>query len=207
MPLPRFQNLEEDKQNAILAAAASEFADHGFGAASFNRIIKRAGVSKGAMYYYFADKDDLFRTVLDVATARWMAEVGAPFEADGPRAFWDACEALYARSLRFMLRDPLNASLCLSISRARARLEGHPALLQQQELMVAWTRALFVQGRKVGAIRADAPDDLLVEAAIAVMDAGDRWLAKRWDDFGEADVDPTAKLMIGMFRRLGGVDA
>lgn len=206
MPLPRFQNLEEDKQHAILTAAAQEFAERGFAGASFNRIIRRAGISKGAMYYYFADKDDLFRTVLDVATERWIRDVGLPFEADGPAAYWDACESMYARSLRFMLAEPLNAALCLSISGARARLEGHPALLEQQGLMVQWIQGLVGQGRRLGAIRADLPDDLLIEAAIAVMDAGDRWLSSRWATFGEQDVEPTAVLMIGMFRRLGGVE-
>jgi len=204
MPLPRFQNLESEKQDAILGAAAQEFAEHGFGQSSFNRIIKAAGISKGAMYYYFADKDDLFRTVLSEATNRWLREVGLPFEADGPAAYWDALESLYARSLRFMLRDPMNAALCLSISGARARLEGHPALLEQQELMVAWTEQLIGQGRALGAIATGVPDDLMVQTAIAVMDAGDRWLASRWGELSEDDVEPTARLMIGMFRRLGG---
>jgi TetR/AcrR family transcriptional regulator len=204
VPLPRFQNLEPEKQDAILRAAAQEFAEHGFAQASFNRIIKSAGVSKGAMYYYFSDKDDLFRTVLSEATRRWLAEVGLPFEADGPAAYWDALESLYARSLRFMLRDPMNAALCLSISRARERLEGHPALLEQQELMVAWTEQLIRQGKALGAITAEGPEDLLVQAAIAIMDAGDRWLATRWGEMSEDDVEPTARLMIGMFRRLGG---
>ena len=33
---------------------------HGFENASLNRIIKKAGISKGAMYYYFDDKMDLY---------------------------------------------------------------------------------------------------------------------------------------------------
>jgi len=62
VPLPRFQNLDETRRRAILAAAAEEFGERGFAQASYNRIIERAGISKGAMYYYFADKDDLYRT-------------------------------------------------------------------------------------------------------------------------------------------------
>ncbi len=51
MPLPRFEKLDEPRRRAILAAAAEEFGDLGFDGASYNRIIKRAGISKGAMYY------------------------------------------------------------------------------------------------------------------------------------------------------------
>jgi hypothetical protein len=39
------------------------------------------------------------------------------------------------------------------------------------------------------------------------MDAGDRWLAENWGELGEDDVDATASMMIGMFRRLGEGDS
>ena len=63
-PRPRFETLEPARRSAILDAAAEEFAARGFEAASYNRIIERAGTSKGAMYYYFEDKADLFTTVV-----------------------------------------------------------------------------------------------------------------------------------------------
>jgi AcrR family transcriptional regulator len=203
MPLPRFEKLDDERKESLLTAAAQVFAERGFEAASFNHIIEKAGVSKGAMYYYFADKDDLFCTVLDVALARWVGEVLEPFDADGPQAFWDGCEAMYARSLRFVLTDPLDAALCLSITRAKARLEGHPKLLEQHALMRTWMAGLLAQARAVGAIRQDIPDDLLVHAAMALMDAGDRWLADRWGELKESDVEKTAAMMVGMVRRLG----
>lgn len=217
MPLPRFEKLPDERKDSILVAAAQEFAEHGFAGASFNQIIQRAGISKGAMYYYFADKDDLYCTVLDVALSRWLAELSLPAvpprnqeetglgSIDSASAFWAACTSVYAQSLRFMLRDPLNAALCLSISRARARMEGHPKLLEQKELMRAWTSALVLQGQSVGAVRDDLPLDLLVHSCLAIMDAGDRWLAEHWSELGEGDVDRTAAMMIGMFRRLGEV--
>src|SRR5436190_11854477 len=117
MPLPRFEKLDPPRKTSILAAAAEEFGERGFEGASYNRIIERAGISKGAMYYYFADKDDLYRTVLDAALALWLSDVGfQTFEADDAEAFWRACREMYERSLRFMLADPKNAALCLSVT-------------------------------------------------------------------------------------------
>ena len=203
MPLPRFERLDEPRKETILAAAAAEFGERGFDQASYNRIIERAGISKGAMYYYFADKDDLYRTVLDAALAQWLAHVGFPFEADDPASFWSACEAMYARSLRFMLADPKNAALCLSIAKARERLEGHPVLTMLNERMIEWTSALVAQGQALGAIRADVPADLLVHAGLALMDAGDRWLAARWSELNEDAVESTAKTMVDLYRRVG----
>ncbi|MBL8975425.1 MAG: TetR/AcrR family transcriptional regulator, partial [Myxococcales bacterium] len=76
MPRPRFATLAPDRRAAILAAAAAEFAAHGIDGASYNRIIARAAVSKGAMYYYFDDKQDLLRAVLDDASERAAAAIG-----------------------------------------------------------------------------------------------------------------------------------
>ena len=203
MPLPRFDKLDEPRRRTILGAASEEFGQHGFENASYNRIIERAGISKGAMYYYFADKDDLFRTVLDAAIAQWLTQVGFPFEADDAASFWAACESMYARSLRFMMDDPRNGALCFAIINARARMEGHPALLDLNEQMLMFTSQLVEQGKRLGAVRDDVPADLLVHAAFALMDAGDRWLAQRWDEFTADAVDSTAKMMVGLFRRLG----
>ncbi len=203
MPLPRFEKLDEPRRRTILTAAALEFGDRGFENASYNRIIERAGISKGAMYYYFADKDDLFRTVLEAATVQWLTHVGFPFEADDAASYWAACEAMYGRSLRFMLNDPENGALCLAIIHARARGEGHPALTALNEQMQGFTTQLVEQGQRLGAVREDLPADLIVEAALALMDAGDRWLARRWDEITPEAVDATASMMLGLFKRLG----
>lgn len=204
MPLPRFEKLDPPRKKSILGAAAEEFGERGFEGASYNRIIERAGISKGAMYYYFADKDDLYRTVLDAALTLWLTHVGfQTFEADDAESFWRACREMYERSLRFMLADPSNAALCLSVTRARERLEGHAALSSLNERMVEWTRELVRKGQEVGAIRGDLPNELLVQMGLAMMDGGDRWLARRWNEIGEGDVEATAKTLVDLFRRVG----
>jgi AcrR family transcriptional regulator len=203
MPLPRFNNLDEPRRTAILAAAAEELGERGFTGASYNRIIERAGISKGAMYYYFADKDDLFRTVLSVALEQWLAFAGFPFQADDEASFWAACESMYVRSLRFMLADPRNSAVVLAVTRARERLEGHPALLELQQRMREWTSALVEHGRAVSAIRSDIPAELLVQIGLSMMDAGDRWLASHWKEITPDKVESTAKVMVDLFRRVG----
>ena len=200
MPLPRFQHLDAPRRQVILAAAADEFGERGFAGASYNRIIERAGISKGAMYYYFADKDDLFRTVLDTALALWFEHVAGPFRADDADSFWAACRAMYARSLQFMLDDPRNASLCLAITRARERLEGHPALVELTTRMHTWTSELVRYGREVGAVRTDVPADLMVHVALSMMEAGDRWLASRWNETTPESVESTAAMMVNLLR-------
>ena len=203
MPLPRFERLDAPRREAILTAAGSEFSEHGFERASYNRIIAAAGISKGAMYYYFADKDDLYRTVLREAITRWVSNVGSPTIATTATEFWEEAERVYARSLRLMLDDPMTGALCLSATRARQRLEGHPALLELNEHATAWTRALITHGQSIGAIRKDLPPDLILHIGLSMMDAGDRWLADRWDEIERDDVDGIAKQMVKLLRRVG----
>jgi AcrR family transcriptional regulator len=58
---------EEDssKRRQILDGARKVFMDLGFDAASMNEIARSAGVSKGTLYVYFADKNRLFEAILE----------------------------------------------------------------------------------------------------------------------------------------------
>ena len=60
-----FRKLKQDRQDDILDAAASVFAEMGFSGSNIPSICKRAGVSTGGLYKYFKNKEALFRAVLD----------------------------------------------------------------------------------------------------------------------------------------------
>ncbi len=61
---PRWRRLPEERPQQILDAALAEFGERGLGAARLEDIAKRAGVSKGTIYLYFANKEELFRGVI-----------------------------------------------------------------------------------------------------------------------------------------------
>ncbi|MFH8795997.1 ScbR family autoregulator-binding transcription factor [Streptomyces sp. NPDC017941] len=52
-------------RKAILAAAAEVFDDVGYEAATISEILKRSGLTKGALYFHFASKEELAQGVLD----------------------------------------------------------------------------------------------------------------------------------------------
>jgi len=64
LPSTTFLNLPEEKRQKLMDAATQEFASKSFADASINQIIKEAGVSRGSFYMYFADKEDLFRYLM-----------------------------------------------------------------------------------------------------------------------------------------------
>ena len=59
--MPRPARVSPDR---ILAAAALEFAERGFGGARVDRIARRARVNKAMLYYHFKSKQGLYRTLL-----------------------------------------------------------------------------------------------------------------------------------------------
>ena len=66
----------------ILRAAASEFAERGFGGARVDRIARRARVNKAMLYYHFESKERLYRTLLrrmfGLAAERLQAIAASP---------------------------------------------------------------------------------------------------------------------------------
>jgi len=61
--------LREDRsercRRLVLDAALRLFSRHGYGATSVRQIAEEAGVSVGAVYHHFPDKEAMFRTLID----------------------------------------------------------------------------------------------------------------------------------------------
>lgn len=73
----------EQTREDILAAASRVFATRGFHAASLDAIADEAGFSRGAVYYNFADKDELFLELLDRRCAERAQDLREVFTGDG----------------------------------------------------------------------------------------------------------------------------
>lgn len=63
-----FDRASEERKNRILETGIEEFASKGYAKANVNVIAKKAGISIGLMYKYFATKEDLFITCLQRGT-------------------------------------------------------------------------------------------------------------------------------------------
>ncbi len=51
---------KKEVKDKILASAKSEFLKHGYEGASLRTIAKNLGLSKGVIYSYFDNKEDIF---------------------------------------------------------------------------------------------------------------------------------------------------
>lgn len=198
----RFANLDPERRTQILRAAAEEFAAHGYAQASYNRIIEHAGSSKGAMYYYFEDKADLYVTVLRDCLARFQAFLGPLPTVDSAEGFWTATEAMFVRGMHFYEVDPTAVGLTRSLTASVAHGDTAAPLAELRAFTAAWMRGLVEVGQALGAIRTDLPVDLLLTVAVSVSDGIDLWLARHIDHLSVPELEAAAAQFVDLYRRM-----
>jgi len=85
--LGAFEKLSPKTQISILNAAANVFAEEGYHYASISNICRKAGVSNGALYKYFKNKESLFFSVLDYSVLMVETELYKKYIVDGKSMF------------------------------------------------------------------------------------------------------------------------
>ncbi|MDD3346672.1 TetR/AcrR family transcriptional regulator [Oscillibacter sp.] len=90
----------------ILDSALAEFARQGYGLSSVNTICTAGGISKGILYHYFKDKDDLYllcvKDLFDSLSAYLSAKISNPSSPNASRL-----EQYFDARLQFFHEHPL----------------------------------------------------------------------------------------------------
>jgi len=158
-----------DARETLLRAAAEVFAERGFRHASIEEVAARAGYSKGAVYWHFASKDELFLALIADridAPTREMIDLlsSAPPDRDmapeGSRRFVE----LIAQQRDLLLLDHDYWSRAVRDDELRARYAERRA-----ELRAALGEALAVRARHLGAPPLEMPAE---DVATIVMALG-----------------------------------
>ena len=70
----RLSNLDEKKRIKIINSAMEEFSKNTYDKASTNRIVEKAGLSKGSLFNYFGSKERLYK-YLEIFSVKEMTDV------------------------------------------------------------------------------------------------------------------------------------
>ncbi len=140
-----------ETKNLILNAAALVFSDRGYTKASISDIAAIAGLTKGAVYWHFASKEDMGIAVVAQMYSSWpqmLADVTAQHDD-----VLTAITAIVRAAARQFREDPITQAA----KRLLAEL-GRDALARLPQPYVGWEKALaalLAEGLSRGQVAAD----------------------------------------------------
>jgi AcrR family transcriptional regulator len=140
-------------REAILDAAESRFAAHGFDATTIKQIAGAVGVNTALLYYYFTDKEALYAAVIARLLERLSGEMVHSMAAGA-----SPDEAIRAFSARQGAVFSANPRLIKIVGRELIDHEARHAQAPIRQLAAttfARLHALVVAGQKAGLFRAD----------------------------------------------------
>lgn len=190
-PSPRFHRLPEERREHILAVARRHIAEEGPEGMSVNRVIADAGISRTSAYMYFDGKDDLVAEVYRDFTERILAVAGEWEDVETADAFWAQLRASSERMRAHHAENPEDLALL-----------GHWPDDLPMPNPDGWLEAILDNGRALGEVRRDVPEELMSAATQAVLQACDSWaIAMMLDGRGsQEDLEPVWILLRGLWK-------
>ncbi|MET0134828.1 MAG: TetR/AcrR family transcriptional regulator [Kibdelosporangium sp.] len=79
----RRTDYSESTKQALVDSATELFTRNGYAATSLDAIVKRARVTKGALYHHFSGKQALFEAAFNQVEQRAMAQLGKAVDSGG----------------------------------------------------------------------------------------------------------------------------
>jgi AcrR family transcriptional regulator len=162
--VPRISQDQLDaRRREILAGARTCFARHGYEGATVRRLEDEIGLSRGAIFHHFRDKESLFLAVAEDDAAAMVATVAEHGLVQVmrdllARAAEPAVEATGEPEVTGWLGTQLEVS-----RRLRTDPEFAKRWAARSEAISAATRDRLIRQRDAGVLRADVPVDVLAQ--------------------------------------------
>ena len=177
-----FTRLPPEEQERILAACVAEFAEHGYRQASTNAIVRRAGIPKGTLFFYFGSKKELYLYVIDQAVARYTA-LSEQDAADPPDDLFERLLYFGQARMRFAIGQPHLYRLFFNAF-VNAPEEIRAGLQNRFSDYAAVSMQRLFQGLDRSPFRADVPVERVVDLVFLVLEGIYNRYLSRWQGLG-----------------------
>lgn len=192
-----------ETQKTLRREARKIFAKKGYSGANTNELVQRARVTKGALYHHFANKRELYHSVVEDMERELVERIegAATAAAGGRRDPWER--------LRVMCRAYLDA--CRDPALARMLVLEAPVVLgwktwcdlEQKYEVAAFARCLEEANRDAGAL--PEPAETLAQVILGALTTGARVIATAADpSAARNDVQKTIDRLIAGLRSTSG---
>jgi AcrR family transcriptional regulator len=144
----------------LVHVALKLFAEKGFEGTSVQEVVAAAGVTKGAMYHYFAAKDDLLAEIYARVLRMQMERLTAFVEAD-----MSVADRLFAAAADVVVTTIENLDSTTVFFRSLHQLTADTAtdVRRQRRRYHETFRGIVAEGQQAGVFRDDIPADLVVD--------------------------------------------
>jgi TetR/AcrR family transcriptional regulator, acrAB operon repressor len=176
--MPRPKQADPLARRQILAAALVVFSQRGYAGTTLDDITAEANLSKGAIYWYFDNKADLFASLLGERASVFSELLDdAARRAQGPLA---ALRAMWLRWMEALESDP-GYQAYARLAHLRVEVADEPAKSMEarrteerraQALVTEWLLAAMAAG--------ELPAQLDVEAAALTFVGAGSGLVRAW---------------------------
>lgn len=158
-----FKKLPPKRQAEILEAAARVFAEKGYHHASTPDICARAGISNGALYKYFRNKEAVWVSVMQHGIDRMINELFRR-STDRSASFCEAIESLFEGLRRFTNRYRPYVQIWVDLSSCSMnRFSGEVAAKVEEEGRKLF-RGLIEEAKERGEIDPSLNTELVTHA-------------------------------------------
>lgn len=115
---PRWARRKEDRPQELLCAALHVFGEKGYAGARLEDVAKRAGVSKGTVYLYYSNKEELLKAVVtehispivgEAASHQDEATSSAQMISDALHLWWDRYGSTELAAITKLILSEANA--------------------------------------------------------------------------------------------------
>ena len=153
MPKELFKTISHGKRRRIMQVAAKEFARYGYHETNVNRLAEKAGISKGAIYVYFSNKEDLF-----ISTVQYwfkdFARVAEEILMEESDSF-TKLENYLVRMIEFGIKNPALVINYLNLYSAGMAKFSRAMSSQIERIGASYLFGILEQGVKKGEVRRD----------------------------------------------------
>jgi AcrR family transcriptional regulator len=170
--MPRISAAHEQQvRDRIIKAAVTVFSDKGYHRATISDVVQRSGLSVGAIYTHFRNKEELFLHSCDQISGQGLDEMAlrlAPLTSTADRL--RAAVAYYVETIDEFDDAPGQVGLVRAWAEAGDEPGVREMLVRRRERLVGAAQLLIQEGVSRGELPASLDVDAIARGFMALLD-------------------------------------
>ncbi len=182
--------------DSLLRTAVKVFHERGYDGTSMEDLAKRLGITKSAIYYHVASKEDLLRLSVDRALDALFAVAEEPESATGPAI--DRLHHVVRRSVEVLIDEMPFVTLLLRV-RGNSKVERR-AVARRRELD-HFVGSLVAEAEKEGSVRPDVDPAVTSRLLFGMVNSVIEWYRPRQGQTKTEIADAVTKIAFDGLKR------